>query len=84
MPPLPKITALSANHPNAAAATVAQLLAGGLVAIAARLGLHLSTVYALLIVGAAGPVRLYVGRRGVVGAAREAWATFLHGSGSAS
>lgn len=77
------IAALPGRHPNAAGAAIAQLATGALEAGAVRLGVHLPTVWAVIIIGFAGPLRLYIGRRGVVGAAREAWAAFLHGSGPA-
>lgn len=70
------------KHPNTAAAVITTLAAGWLVAFAAHFGLHMGTVTALSIIGAAAPVRLYVGRRGILGAGREAWKTLLYGSGS--
>lgn len=62
------------NHPNAAAAGTAAGAGAGLVAILAVFGIDLPESAALVIVGAAPPVALFVGHRGIKGLARLFWA----------
>lgn len=81
---LATLSTTAPKHPNAAASATALLAAGWIVALVAHFGYQLSTVTALTIVGFAGALRLYVGRRGIVGALKEAWQLLLWGSDGSS
>lgn len=68
------------RHPNAAAAGTTSGATILLIDAASREGVHLSAFTAGLIIAAAAWLRLYIGARGIIGAAQEAWQTILHGT----
>lgn len=67
-------------HPNTLAASRSTIAGAVVVYVAHRCGYSLSTYWALGVVGMLAPIRLFIGKRGVFGAALELRERFKWGS----